>query len=204
MKRNKRYAYGGGIYGADEGAGANPQQSMTPPAATPPATPPAATPPVASPATPPMASPAASPNFTASNRVGQMMANSRAQNAAINSSSYTGNAANAPTLNKIRPAQPMGGAAQRERARTTAYLGGSSANTPPPAGAQPDARLQAAMQAAMQANIRDTENARLSGAGAGFRKGGNVKAYAKGGKVSSASSRGDGIASKGKTRGKMC
>jgi len=40
--------------------------------------------------------------------------------------------------------------------------------------------------------------------GAVFRKGGNVKAYAKGGKVSSASSRGDGIASRGKTRGKMC
>lgn len=36
-----------------------------------------------------------------------------------------------------------------------------------------------------------------------MKKGGSVKAYAKGGKVSSASSRGDGIAQRGKTRGKM-
>ena len=36
------------------------------------------------------------------------------------------------------------------------------------------------------------------------RKGGKVKAYAKGGMISSASRRGDGIATKGKTRGRMC
>ena len=44
---------------------------------------------------------------------------------------------------------------------------------------------------------------------AGFKRGGTTKAYAKGGSVSgrssvSASSRGDGIAQRGKTRGKMC
>lgn len=39
--------------------------------------------------------------------------------------------------------------------------------------------------------------------GAGEKKGGAVK-MAKGGKVSSASSRGDGIAQRGKTRGKYC
>lgn len=39
----------------------------------------------------------------------------------------------------------------------------------------------------------------------GMRKGGAVKKYAKGGSVkSSASKRGDGIAQKGKTRGKIC
>jgi hypothetical protein len=39
----------------------------------------------------------------------------------------------------------------------------------------------------------------------GMRKGGAVKTYAKGGSVkSSASKRGDGIAQKGKTRGKIC
>ena len=44
----------------------------------------------------------------------------------------------------------------------------------------------------------------------GMKKGGKVKAYAKGGMVSSsskpstASSRGDGIAQRGKTRGRMC
>lgn len=36
-----------------------------------------------------------------------------------------------------------------------------------------------------------------------MKKGGAVKAYAKGGKVSSASSRGDGIAQRGKTKGRM-
>jgi hypothetical protein len=37
-----------------------------------------------------------------------------------------------------------------------------------------------------------------------FRKGGKVKKYAKGGSVSSASSRADGCAVKGKTKGKYC
>jgi hypothetical protein len=37
----------------------------------------------------------------------------------------------------------------------------------------------------------------------GMKKGGKVKTMAKGGKVSSASSRGDGIAQRGKTRGRM-
>jgi hypothetical protein len=38
----------------------------------------------------------------------------------------------------------------------------------------------------------------------GMKRGGKVKAFASGGSVSSASSRGDGIASRGKTRGKIC
>jgi len=38
----------------------------------------------------------------------------------------------------------------------------------------------------------------------GFKKGGAVKKMASGGKVSSASSRADGIAQKGKTKGRMC
>jgi hypothetical protein len=37
-----------------------------------------------------------------------------------------------------------------------------------------------------------------------YKKGGKVKKYASGGAVSTASKRADGIASKGKTRGKMC
>jgi hypothetical protein len=37
-----------------------------------------------------------------------------------------------------------------------------------------------------------------------MKKGGKVEAYAKGSSVSSASSRGDGIAQRGKTRGRMC
>jgi hypothetical protein len=45
----------------------------------------------------------------------------------------------------------------------------------------------------------------LGGLGAGMKKGGKVKAkaYAKGGTVSSASKRGDGIAQRGKTKGRM-
>lgn len=42
------------------------------------------------------------------------------------------------------------------------------------------------------------------GGAIGYRKGGAVKKFASGGSVSSASSRGDGIAQKGKTRGKVC
>jgi hypothetical protein len=37
-----------------------------------------------------------------------------------------------------------------------------------------------------------------------FKRGGAVKGYASGGTVSSASKRADGIATKGKTRGKIC
>jgi hypothetical protein len=37
-----------------------------------------------------------------------------------------------------------------------------------------------------------------------MKKGGSVKKYASGGMVSSASKRADGIATKGKTRGRMC
>ena len=37
-----------------------------------------------------------------------------------------------------------------------------------------------------------------------YKKGGAVKKMASGGKVSSASKRADGIATKGKTRGKIC
>jgi len=38
----------------------------------------------------------------------------------------------------------------------------------------------------------------------GMKKGGAVKKYASGGSVSSASKRADGIATKGKTRGRIC
>lgn len=57
--------------------------------------------------------------------------------------------------------------------------------------------------------FRNRQNPRLSerdttGGAVGYRKGGAVKKFASGGSVSSASSRGDGIAQKGKTRGKYC
>lgn len=45
--------------------------------------------------------------------------------------------------------------------------------------------------------------AETEAAGAGMKKGGKVKKMAKGGKVSSASKRADGIAQRGKTRGKV-
>jgi hypothetical protein len=43
-----------------------------------------------------------------------------------------------------------------------------------------------------------------TGGAIGYKRGGKAKGYASGGSVSSASSRGDGIATKGKTRGKIC
>jgi hypothetical protein len=44
----------------------------------------------------------------------------------------------------------------------------------------------------------------ISGGAQGYNKGGAVKKMASGGMTSSASKRADGIATKGKTRGKMC
>jgi len=43
-----------------------------------------------------------------------------------------------------------------------------------------------------------------TGGAVGFKRGGKMKKYASGGMVSSASKRADGIATKGKTRGRMC
>ncbi|NDD97897.1 MAG: hypothetical protein EBZ93_10425 [Actinobacteria bacterium] len=53
--------------------------------------------------------------------------------------------------------------------------------------------------------MRDTAEARARmGRGSTYKHGGSVKKYAGGGSVSSASRRADGIAKKGKTRGKIC
>lgn len=49
-----------------------------------------------------------------------------------------------------------------------------------------------------------TAERRMYDAGRGMNRGGGVKKYAGGGSVSSASKRADGIARKGKTRGKIC
>ena len=48
------------------------------------------------------------------------------------------------------------------------------------------------------------DEADTTGGAIGYKRGGKVRGYASGGSVSSASSRGDGIASRGKTRGKIC
>jgi hypothetical protein len=48
------------------------------------------------------------------------------------------------------------------------------------------------------------DEADTTGGAIGYKRGGKVRGYASGGSVSSASSRGDGIATKGKTRGKIC
>ena len=47
------------------------------------------------------------------------------------------------------------------------------------------------------------DEADTTGGAIGYKRGGKVRGYASGGSVSSASSRGDGIASRGKTRGKI-
>jgi hypothetical protein len=50
---------------------------------------------------------------------------------------------------------------------------------------------------------KDEQEAKAAKQGYGIKKGGAIKAYASGGKVS-ASRRADGIAQRGKTRGKVC
>jgi hypothetical protein len=51
---------------------------------------------------------------------------------------------------------------------------------------------------------RQEEKAKKERENSGMRKGGAVKKYASGGSVSSASKRADGIAQRGKTRGRVC
>jgi hypothetical protein len=67
-------------------------------------------------------------------------------------------------------------------------------------GGESAAKLQSA------ADRRDRINANVNDPGysAGMKKGGKVKKMASGGMTASASKRGDGIAQRGKTRGKMC
>ena len=64
------------------------------------------------------------------------------------------------------------------------------------------AAQQAALAARRPDPIRDTGGAGLGDIGEMYKKGGKVKAYAKGGSVS-ASRRADGCAQRGKTRGTM-
>ena len=72
--------------------------------------------------------------------------------------------------------------------------------------------MSAAAEAAMQeSNVSPTTRAEYDRGisdvprrNSYYKKGGAVKGYASGGSVSSASKRADGIATKGKTRGKMC
>ena len=67
-------------------------------------------------------------------------------------------------------------------------------------GGESAAKLQSA------ADRRDRINANVNNPGysAGMKKGGKVKKMASGGMISSASKRGDGIAQRGKTKGRVC
>ncbi len=69
-----------------------------------------------------------------------------------------------------------------------------------------EAEEKAKKKAKEQANIRSGESERMmrESLGSGFRRGGAVKKYASGGSVSSASKRADGIAQRGKTKGRIC
>jgi hypothetical protein len=69
-----------------------------------------------------------------------------------------------------------------------------------------EAEEKAKKKAREQANIRSGESERMmrESLGSGFKRGGAVKKYASGGSVSSASKRADGIAQRGKTRGRVC
>jgi len=96
---------------------------------------------------------------------------------------------------------------------------GTSMTVSPPTAPRPAARkpvvksrpMSAAAESAMQeANVSPTTRAEYDRGISNvprrnlyYKKGGAVKGYASGGSVSSASKRADGIATKGKTRGKM-
>ena len=96
---------------------------------------------------------------------------------------------------------------------------GTSMTVSPPTAPRPAARkpvvksrpMSAAAEAAMQeANVSPTTRAEYDRGisnvprrNSYYKKGGAVKGYASGGMTSSASKRADGIATKGKTRGKM-
>ena len=106
----------------------------------------------------------------------------------------------------VRPMGSMGGVPARSMG-PTGSMGGMP--PPPPPSQVPQSYLDA-LQSAMrnpppqQSSLQDAVRGLGGGMGGmGMKKGGAVKAYAKGGKVSSASSRGDGIAQRGKTKGKF-
>jgi hypothetical protein len=65
-------------------------------------------------------------------------------------------------------------------------------------------RSAANLQSAADRRARINANVDDPGYSAGMKKGGKVKKMASGGMTSSASKRADGIATKGKTRGRMC
>jgi hypothetical protein len=66
-----------------------------------------------------------------------------------------------------------------------------------------DAAKEAAEKFADRFRKKPMSEADTTGGAIGYKRGGKVRGYAGGGSVSSASSRGDGIATKGKTRGKI-
>ena len=70
--------------------------------------------------------------------------------------------------------------------------------------AEKKAAATANSQAVIDRMAKRTRPYMTDEAGNNMKRGGAVKKMASGGKVSSASSRGDGIAQRGKTRGKMC
>jgi hypothetical protein len=72
-----------------------------------------------------------------------------------------------------------------------------------------DARADEAREKLMNSKFvkkpkKSLDESDTTGGAVGYKRGGKIQKYAAGGSVSSASRRGDGIASKGKTRGKMC
>jgi hypothetical protein len=87
--------------------------------------------------------------------------------------------------------------ARDRAARATAREEGMAAENAQRYGLDPKAPGYESAAGAVRKNLGE-DNFSL-----GMKRGGRVKAFASGGSVSSASSRGDGIASRGKTRGKM-
>jgi hypothetical protein len=75
--------------------------------------------------------------------------------------------------------------------------------------AREDAKANEAREKLMKSDFvkkpkKPLDESDTTGGAVGFKRGGKTKNYASGGMVSSASKRADGIATKGKTRGRMC
>jgi hypothetical protein len=114
------------------------------------------------------------------------------------------------------PSTPQSNMQQMQAAQQMAQLRGGLGGNQPPAGANLLQAYQAkpgqgagvpdyAKPYMAQAGQPTSPPApKLAGMGAFMKKGGKVKAYAKGGAIkSSASARGDGCAQRGKTKGRM-
>jgi hypothetical protein len=110
-----------------------------------------------------------------------------------------------PKLNSLRETKPRNFDPAGYSSQIMAQTGQKSLNNQLNSyKAEKKAADTAASQAIIDRMANRTRPYMTDEAGNNMKRGGAVKKMASGGKVSSASSRGDGIAQRGKTRGKLC